>query len=62
MSNFLSDSGDIIGAEYTPTIGCRILEIEQDIKVNNRVEKIEVEIWDCSGDNKYLNLKSFAFR
>lgn len=53
ISNFLADAGDNIGADYNPTIGCRILEMEQDLKINNRTEKTEIEIWDCSGDLKY---------
>ena len=28
--------------------------MEQDLKVNNRAEKTEIELWDCSGDLKYL--------
>jgi len=31
----------------------RILEMEQDFKINNRLEKAEIELWDCSGDLKY---------
>lgn len=34
--------------------------MEQDLKINNRTEKTEIEIWDVSGDLKYLfetNLK-----
>ncbi len=30
----------------------RILELEQDFKINNRNVKGEIELWDCSGDNK----------
>lgn len=28
--------------------------MEQELKVNNRAEKTEIELWDCSGDLKYL--------
>jgi hypothetical protein len=31
----------------------RILEMEQDMRINNRLEKSEIELWDCSGDLKY---------
>ena len=27
LSNFLADAGDSIGADYTPTIGCRYVKI-----------------------------------
>ncbi|CAF0771380.1 unnamed protein product [Brachionus calyciflorus] len=53
ISNFLADAGDTIGSEYTPTIGCRILEMEQEMKISNRKEKCDIELWDCSGDLKY---------
>jgi Rab-like protein 5 len=29
--------------------------MEQDFKINNRIEKSEIELWDCSGDLKYDN-------
>ena len=34
----------------------RILELEQDFKINNRNVKGEIELWDCSGDTKYANI------
>ncbi len=27
--------------------------MEQDLKISNRLEKGEIELWDCSGDLKY---------
>ena len=30
----------------------RILEMEQEFRINNRHEKSEIELWDCSGDLK----------
>ncbi len=27
--------------------------MEQDMRINNRLEKSEIELWDCSGDLKY---------
>jgi hypothetical protein len=32
----------------------RILELEQEFKINNRLTKNDIELWDCSGDySKY---------
>lgn len=53
VSNFLSDSGDLLGSDYQPTIGCRVLEMEQEMKISNRLERVDIELWDCSGDSKY---------
>ena len=55
IANFFADAGDNLGKEYVPTIGCRILEMEQNLKISNRSEKTEIELWDCSGDLKYEN-------
>ena len=27
--------------------------MEQDMRINNRLEKTEIELWDCSGDLKF---------
>ena len=31
----------------------RILEFDQNITVNNRNSKADIELWDCSGDRKF---------
>lgn len=41
--------------DYHPTQGVRILEFEvQNIEVNNKRISKDIELWDCSGDHKYL--------
>ncbi|XP_014245644.1 intraflagellar transport protein 22 homolog [Cimex lectularius] len=50
VSNFLSDAIDYNIEDYRPTQGVRILEFE----IPQR--KIEIELWDCSGDDKYENV------
>jgi Rab-like protein 5 len=55
IANFLSDATENSSGEYRPTQGVRILEFEmQNLNVNNRYLKAEVELWDCSGDHKYV--------
>ncbi|OWY97464.1 Catalase [Phytophthora megakarya] len=48
IANFLAEHSDRLGGQerYQPTIGVRILEIEKG--------KANVELWDVSGDQKYL--------
>ncbi|KAJ4439453.1 hypothetical protein ANN_07577, partial [Periplaneta americana] len=54
IANFLSDATENSSGEYRPTQGVRILEFEtQNLNVNNRYLKAEVELWDCSGDHKF---------
>jgi Rab-like protein 5 len=37
-------------------VGVRILEFERDVKSKGgRVAKIQVEVWDASGDKKFEN-------
>ncbi|XP_060900972.1 intraflagellar transport protein 22 homolog [Labrus mixtus] len=53
LANFLSDTTEFVGGEYSPTQGVRILEFEsqpENIR-DNRV--YEVELWDCSGNFKF---------
>ena len=51
----MSDATENSSGEYRPTQGVRILEFElQNLNVSNRNLKAEVELWDCSGDHKYL--------
>ncbi|XP_071502007.1 intraflagellar transport protein 22 homolog [Diadema antillarum] len=54
LSNFLADATEISGGEYHPTQGVRILEFESGaLNVGNRSLSAEVELWDCSGDQKF---------
>ncbi|XP_070701721.1 intraflagellar transport protein 22 homolog [Pempheris klunzingeri] len=50
LANFLSDTAENVGGEYTPTQGVRILEFESQPEGNSTCE---VELWDCSGDFKF---------
>ncbi|XP_043282763.1 intraflagellar transport protein 22 homolog [Venturia canescens] len=55
ISNYLADATDM-QSEYRPTKGVRILEFEvSGVKVKNVTSKVDVELWDCSGDRKYEN-------
>ncbi|KAF0306469.1 Intraflagellar transport protein 22 [Amphibalanus amphitrite] len=54
LANFLADAFEFSGDEYWPTKGARILEFDvRDINVNNRKDKVDVELWDVSGDRQY---------
>ncbi|CAH8520411.1 unnamed protein product [Schistosoma mattheei] len=35
------------------SLQCRILEYEQKVKIKGKTSKVEVELWDASGDKKY---------
>ena len=53
LANFLADAFEFSGDEYWPTKGARILEFDiRDIPVNNRKDKVDVELWDVSGDRQ----------
>ena len=55
IANFLSEATETPGNEYHPTKGCRILEFEvNNISVKGKFVNAEVELWDCSGDHKYV--------
>ena len=56
IANFLSDATETSSDDYHPTQGCRILEFEiNNIPVPKGTNvNAEVELWDCSGDNKYV--------
>jgi GTPase SAR1 family protein len=55
LSNFLSDSTETpISESYRPTHVVRILEFEsQNLNVNNRYAKADVELWDASGNHSF---------
>eukprot|EP00062_Callorhinchus_milii_P022198 gi/632979730/ref/XP_007906634.1/ PREDICTED: rab-like protein 5 isoform X2 [Callorhinchus milii] len=54
LSNFLSDTTESIGGDYSPTQGVRILEFEcPNVSANGKSVGCEVELWDCSGDQKF---------
>ncbi|KAG5284116.1 hypothetical protein AALO_G00023130 [Alosa alosa] len=54
LANFLSDTVETIGGDYSPTQGVRILEFEsQNHGSGDRDSSCEVELWDCGGDFKF---------
>ncbi|XP_077995703.1 intraflagellar transport protein 22 homolog [Glandiceps talaboti] len=54
ISNFLADATETSGGEYHPTQGVRILEFESNgLNVAGRSVTAEVELWDCSGNQKF---------
>ncbi|XP_062887312.1 intraflagellar transport protein 22 homolog isoform X3 [Mobula hypostoma] len=54
LANFLSDATEAIGGDYNPTLGVRILEFEcLNVNAGGRNVGCEVELWDCSGDQKF---------
>lgn len=55
LANFLADATESASGDYHPTQGVRILEFEVD-NVNlggNHAVNIEVELWDCSGNQRF---------
>ncbi|KAM9322042.1 intraflagellar transport protein 22 homolog [Pholidichthys leucotaenia] len=52
LANFLSDTTENVGGEYSPTQGVRILEFESQPQGSGD-KTYEVELWDCSGDFKF---------
>ncbi|KAI3374847.1 hypothetical protein L3Q82_021378, partial [Scortum barcoo] len=53
LANFLSDTTENVGGEYTPTQGVRILESESQPEGSDDHMACEIELWDCSGDFKF---------
>jgi Rab-like protein 5 len=70
IANYLADATENFGGEYRPThgkihthsiiclictLGVRIVEFESnDLELNGRNIDAEVELWDCSGDRKFV--------
>ncbi|CAH8540470.1 unnamed protein product [Schistosoma margrebowiei] len=53
ICNYLSETVEQVTGGYHPTSGVRILEYEQKVKIKGKISKVEVELWDASGDKKY---------
>ena len=54
IANILGDLQDGISSIYRPTSGCRIVDFERDPPPSvSNLGKINVELWDVSGDFKY---------
>lgn len=57
FSNYISECSDAFLTDiYNPTAGCRILEFEvEKVHFEGKSQSVEIELWDCSGDDKYSN-------
>ncbi|XP_041979676.1 intraflagellar transport protein 22 homolog isoform X2 [Aricia agestis] len=53
VANFLSESSAADDVISRPTQGVRIVEIQLSLNVNDKQCKVDVELWDCSGDHKF---------
>lgn len=53
LSNFLGDQMDTSQHAYRPTSGVRILEFESAISAGHIQANIEIELWDCSGNESF---------
>ncbi|KAL1132515.1 hypothetical protein AAG570_010470 [Ranatra chinensis] len=54
IANFLSEAVEYPNEDYHPTKGVRIIEF----KVKNSFTEAEIELWDCSGNQKDENVWS----
>ncbi|CAL8088743.1 unnamed protein product [Calicophoron daubneyi] len=62
LSNFLSEAVEQVTGEYRPTCGVRIIEYEMNLPVKNKIFKVDVEIWDVSGNKKYESCWPATFK
>lgn len=55
ISNYLAGVSDkTLTDDIKPTQGARILEIDGNLKINNNDFHVDVQLWDCSGDEKLV--------
>ncbi|KAA3672508.1 intraflagellar transport protein 22 [Paragonimus westermani] len=54
LCNFLSESVEQVTEEYRPTCGVRIIEYELNTTTVNKPCKVELELWDLSGNKKLV--------
>ena len=61
MCNFLADASETSTGEYHPTQAVRIVEFEvPNVSTGaGRTANCEVELWDVSGDTKYVIFFTF---
>ncbi|KAG5446037.1 Intraflagellar transport protein 22 [Clonorchis sinensis] len=62
LCNFLSEAIEQVTGDYRPTVGVRIIEYEVNVSVKTKPVKVEVELWDLSGDVKYENCWPAVFK
>mmetsp|Transcript_31546 Transcript_31546/g.30865 ORF Transcript_31546/g.30865 Transcript_31546/m.30865 type:complete len:94 (+) Transcript_31546:42-323(+) len=53
IANILGDLQEGPSSIYRPTIGCRIVDFERDPPPGVNFGKINIELWDVSGDMQY---------
>ena len=54
IANLLGELTDSVSEFYRPTVGVRVVELERDPPpAVASFGKINLELWDCSGDFKY---------
>lgn len=54
IANFISESIEESGTPR-PTQGVRIVEFElSSLNINGKNTNVDIELWDCSGDHKYV--------
>ena len=53
VSNILGDLQDGPSTIYRPTMGCRIVDFERDPPPGVNFGKLNIELWDVSGDTSY---------
>mmetsp|Transcript_43664 Transcript_43664/g.112807 ORF Transcript_43664/g.112807 Transcript_43664/m.112807 type:complete len:193 (-) Transcript_43664:98-676(-) len=51
IANVLAEASESASEAYRPTVGCRILECESEIRSSS--QRITVELWDTAGDTKF---------
>lgn len=56
ISNIIAEATESSGGSYHPTKGVRILEFESDGEVKGEIVRVEVELWDCSGNRQFENI------
>lgn len=64
IANLISGHSSTPAANYHPTVGVRILEMEKTPPRANRLgaeTSVQIELWDCSGDLRFEKSWS-AFR
>ncbi|KAF7257923.1 hypothetical protein EG68_04834 [Paragonimus skrjabini miyazakii] len=62
LCNFLSESVEQVSEEYRPTCGVRIIEYELNTTIVNKPCKVELELWDLSGNRKYESCWPACFK
>lgn len=51
LANVLAENAENVSETYRPTVGCRILEFEGEVRCVS--QHVTIELWDVSGDTKY---------